>query len=81
MQHPRASAHVRCGLRMGGSSVTRRTVYEPQHPSQDILAWLPAHGKDRQLKFALESFWKGKTSEAELLSVAKNLRRDRSRCL
>jgi 5-methyltetrahydropteroyltriglutamate--homocysteine methyltransferase len=33
-------------------------------------------GKDRELKFALESFWKGKTTEADLLAVAKNLRRD-----
>ena len=32
-------------------------------------------GKDRELKFALESFWKGKSSEAELLAIAKNLRR------
>jgi 5-methyltetrahydropteroyltriglutamate--homocysteine methyltransferase len=36
----------------------------------------PRMGKDRELKFALESFWKGKTSEADLLAVAKNLRRD-----
>jgi 5-methyltetrahydropteroyltriglutamate--homocysteine methyltransferase len=36
----------------------------------------PRMGKDRELKFALESFWKGKTSEADLLSVAKNLRSD-----
>ena len=33
-------------------------------------------GKDRELKFALESFWKNKTSEAQLLAVAKNLRRE-----
>jgi 5-methyltetrahydropteroyltriglutamate--homocysteine methyltransferase len=33
-------------------------------------------GKDRELKFALESFWKGKTSEADLLAVARNLRRE-----
>jgi 5-methyltetrahydropteroyltriglutamate--homocysteine methyltransferase len=32
-------------------------------------------GKDRELKFALESFWKGKSSEADLLAVAKDLRR------
>jgi 5-methyltetrahydropteroyltriglutamate--homocysteine methyltransferase len=62
----------RCGLRMGGSSVLRRTVNESEHPSQNI----PRMGKDRELKFALESFWKGKTSEADLLSVAKNLRSD-----
>ena len=35
----------------------------------------PRMGSNRELKFALECFWKGKTSEAELLSVAKNLRR------
>ncbi|MBB5057300.1 5-methyltetrahydropteroyltriglutamate--homocysteine methyltransferase [Granulicella aggregans] len=36
----------------------------------------PRMGKDRELKFALESFWKGKTSEADLLATAKQLRRD-----
>ena len=34
----------------------------------------PRMGANRELKFALESFWKGKTSEAELLDVAKKLR-------
>jgi 5-methyltetrahydropteroyltriglutamate--homocysteine methyltransferase len=33
-------------------------------------------GKNRELKFALESFWRGKISEAELLTVAKTLRRE-----
>ncbi len=36
----------------------------------------PRMGSNRELKFALESFWKGKTTENELLNVAKNLRRD-----
>jgi 5-methyltetrahydropteroyltriglutamate--homocysteine methyltransferase len=36
----------------------------------------PRMGKDRELKFALESFWKSKTSEDELLAVAQKLRRD-----
>ena len=31
-------------------------------------------GRDRELKFALESFWKGNSSEVELLDVAKSLR-------
>ena len=34
----------------------------------------PRMGRDRELKFALESFWKGNSSEAELLDVAKSLR-------
>ena len=36
----------------------------------------PRMGKDRELKVALESFWKGKTSEDELLAVAQKLRHD-----
>src|SRR5579871_4412152 len=36
----------------------------------------PRMGKNRELKFALESFWKGKTSEIDLLEVAKKLRHD-----
>ncbi len=34
----------------------------------------PRMGSHRELKFALESFWKGKTTEAELLAAAKSLR-------
>lgn len=34
----------------------------------------PRIGGKRELKFALEGFWKGKTSESELLSTAKELR-------
>jgi 5-methyltetrahydropteroyltriglutamate--homocysteine methyltransferase len=36
----------------------------------------PRMGKNRELKFALESFWKGNLTEAGLLDVAKKLRRD-----
>ena len=36
----------------------------------------PRMGKDRELKFALEAFWKGKSSEAELQAVAGRLRRE-----
>jgi 5-methyltetrahydropteroyltriglutamate--homocysteine methyltransferase len=36
----------------------------------------PRMGKERELKFALESFWKGTSSEAHLLAVASKLRRD-----
>jgi 5-methyltetrahydropteroyltriglutamate--homocysteine methyltransferase len=36
----------------------------------------PRMGKNRELKFVLESFWKGKITEADLLAVAKNLRRE-----
>ena len=32
-------------------------------------------GRQRELKFALESFWKGKSTEAELQQVAKELRK------
>jgi 5-methyltetrahydropteroyltriglutamate--homocysteine methyltransferase len=34
----------------------------------------PRIGANRELKFALEAFWKGKTSEAELLATAKEIR-------
>lgn len=34
----------------------------------------PRMGSNRELKFALESFWKGQTTEAELLAVARSLR-------
>lgn len=34
----------------------------------------PRMGSNRELKFALESFWKGKTSEATLLDAARSLR-------
>jgi 5-methyltetrahydropteroyltriglutamate--homocysteine methyltransferase len=34
----------------------------------------PRMGSQRELKFALESFWGGKSSEAELLQVARQLR-------
>lgn len=33
-------------------------------------------GRNRELKFALESDWRGQTTEADMLSVAKKLRRD-----
>jgi 5-methyltetrahydropteroyltriglutamate--homocysteine methyltransferase len=45
-------------------------------PLKTASLGFPRMGKDRELKFALESFWKGKTTEADLLAVAKNLRRD-----
>jgi 5-methyltetrahydropteroyltriglutamate--homocysteine methyltransferase len=45
-------------------------------PLKTASLGFPRIGKDRELKFALESFWKGKTTEADLLAVAKNLRRD-----
>jgi 5-methyltetrahydropteroyltriglutamate--homocysteine methyltransferase len=35
---------------------------------------LPRVGPDRELKFALESFWAGRTGEAELLETARGLR-------
>ena len=34
----------------------------------------PRIGSNRELKFALESFWKGRTSEDSLLAVARSLR-------
>ena len=34
----------------------------------------PRIGKDRELKRALESYWKGNSTTEELLEVAKNLR-------
>ncbi|MGI4756472.1 MAG: 5-methyltetrahydropteroyltriglutamate--homocysteine S-methyltransferase [Janthinobacterium lividum] len=34
----------------------------------------PRMGSNRELKFALESFWKGQTTETELLAVARSLR-------
>ena len=36
----------------------------------------PRMGRERELKFALESFWKGNSSEADLLTVGKQLRRE-----
>jgi len=35
----------------------------------------PRMGKQRELKFALESFWSGKSDEASLLQTASDLRR------
>ena len=35
----------------------------------------PRMGLHRELKFALESFWSGKTGEDDLLAVARDLRR------
>ena len=35
---------------------------------------LPRIGPDRELKFALESFWAGKIGERELLETASALR-------
>ena len=35
----------------------------------------PRMGRNRELKFALESFWKRKITEAQLLETAANLRR------
>lgn len=35
----------------------------------------PRMGQNRELKFALEAFWAGKTPEEDLLSVARDLRR------
>ncbi len=34
----------------------------------------PCMGPKRELKFALESFWEGKSSDADLEALAKNLR-------
>ena len=34
----------------------------------------PRMGRQRELKFALEAFWSGKSSEEQLLEVARNLR-------
>ena len=45
-------------------------------PLKTSILGFPRMGKDRELKFALESFWKGNISEADLLAVAKKLRRD-----
>ena len=36
----------------------------------------PRIGKGRRLKWALESYWRGKATEAELLSVAANIRQE-----
>ena len=36
----------------------------------------PRMGKNRELKFALESWWKGNASGPDLLAVARNLRRE-----
>ncbi len=35
----------------------------------------PRIGDKRELKFALETYWKGEQSEAELAAVAKDIRR------
>ena len=39
------------------------------------LSGYPRIGAKRELKFAVEAFWKGNSSEAELQSVAANIRR------
>ena len=39
------------------------------------LSGYPRIGAKRELKFAVEAFWKGNTSEAELQQVAANIRR------
>ncbi len=45
----------------------------PAFPGGTILGY-PRIGRMRELKRALESFWKGNSSEADLESVAKELR-------
>jgi len=45
-------------------------------PLQTSSLGFPRMGSKRELKFALESHWKGTLSEAELLTVAGNLRRE-----
>ncbi len=46
------------------------------NPAQLITANLgfPRMGRQRELKFALEAFWSGKSTEDDLLAVARNLR-------
>ncbi|MDE1163689.1 MAG: 5-methyltetrahydropteroyltriglutamate--homocysteine S-methyltransferase [Acidobacteriaceae bacterium] len=44
-------------------------------PLKTSTLGFPRMGKGRELKFALESFWKGNSSEAELLATAAKLRR------
>jgi 5-methyltetrahydropteroyltriglutamate--homocysteine methyltransferase len=50
--------------------------FKPLHSKPLATANLgsPRIGPQRELKFALESYWKGKGSEAELLAVARGLR-------
>ena len=42
-------------------------------PNATILGY-PRLGRRRELKRAIESFWKGNTSEAELTATARELR-------
>jgi 5-methyltetrahydropteroyltriglutamate--homocysteine methyltransferase len=46
------------------------------NPLKTSSLGFPRMGRERELKFALESFWKGNCSEADLLAVASKLRRD-----
>ena len=39
------------------------------------LSGYPRIGAKRELKFAVEDFWKGATTEAEMQSVAAEIRR------
>jgi hypothetical protein len=72
----------RAQLRFGAACawVVFRQLGEPcmasSIPLKTSSLGFPRVGSNRELKFALESFWKGKTTENELLNVAKSLRRD-----
>ncbi|WP_297081592.1 5-methyltetrahydropteroyltriglutamate--homocysteine S-methyltransferase [uncultured Demequina sp.] len=55
------------------SDITNTPAPAPAFPGGTILGY-PRIGRMRELKRALESFWKGNATEAELEAVAKELR-------
>ncbi|WP_062130812.1 5-methyltetrahydropteroyltriglutamate--homocysteine S-methyltransferase [Demequina aestuarii] len=55
------------------SDITNASAPAPAFPGGTILGY-PRIGRMRELKRALESFWKGASSEADLESVATELR-------
>jgi 5-methyltetrahydropteroyltriglutamate--homocysteine methyltransferase len=67
---------------MGGSSVLQERTemvagvvsLSPTANLKTANLGFPRMGRQRELKFALESFWAGKRTESELLEVARSLR-------
>ncbi|MDN4480596.1 5-methyltetrahydropteroyltriglutamate--homocysteine S-methyltransferase [Demequina muriae] len=55
------------------SDITNASAPAPAFPGGTILGY-PRIGRMRELKRALESFWKGASTEADLESVAKEVR-------
>ena len=56
-------------------TIKTKVYTEELHMNTSVIGY-PRIGKDRELKFASEKFFRGEISEAELETVAKNIRRE-----